>query len=123
MPGTRRPTRTARTARTKADRPRKRRRRVRSGLILWVAMLGVVGFLYARPLASYIETRQRLETRTDEVVDLRFEKARVTARLAQTTSVDSLAREARLIGRVRPGEQLFIVKGVEQWRRRHAAGD
>jgi cell division protein FtsB len=84
-------------------------------------MLALVAFLYARPLSSYLDTRRALETRTAEVVALRAEKARLDARLAQTTSVDALARNARLIGHVRPGEQLFIVKGIDAWRRKHAA--
>jgi hypothetical protein len=44
----------------------------------------------------------------------------VTARLARTTSLDELARAARSIGYVRPGEHLFIVKGTAEWRRAHA---
>ena len=35
--------------------------------------------------------------------------------------VDELARDARLIGYVRPGEHLFIVKGTAEWKRQHAA--
>jgi cell division protein FtsB len=84
-------------------------------------MLGFVAFLYAQPLSSYVDTRSQLAKRQAEVVGLRAEKERLVVRLAQTTSVDALARDARLIGRVRPGEQLFIVKGVDAWRKRHAA--
>jgi cell division protein FtsB len=109
--------------RTPAAAPRSRRRLpVRPGLVLWILTLALVAFLYARPISSYLDTRAQLEARQAEVVGLRAEKARVTARLARSTSVDALAREARLIGRVRPGEQLFIVKGVDAWGRRHAAG-
>jgi len=50
----------------------------------------------------------------------RAERARVTARLARTTSLDELSRAARRIGYVKPGEHLFIVKGTAEWRRRHA---
>lgn len=91
------------------------------GPLLWLGMLGLVAFLYARPLSSYLDTRRQFEARTAEVVALRAEKARLDARLTQTTSVDALARDARLIGHVRPGEQLFIVKGIDAWRRKHAA--
>ncbi len=84
-------------------------------------MLGVVAFLYARPIASYTQTRDELAARRAEVDVLRTEKARVAARLEQASSVEVLARDARRIGQVRPGEQLFIVKGLDAWRRQHAA--
>jgi hypothetical protein len=54
------------------------------------------------------------------VIVLGAERARVTARLARTTSLDELSRAARSIGYVKPGEHLFIVKGTAEWRRRHA---
>jgi hypothetical protein len=31
----------------------------------------------------------------------------------------ALAREARRIGYVKPGERLFIVKGISSWQRAH----
>ncbi len=107
--------------------------RTRSGTSRWrwsrprwllpILVVVVVGFLYYRPLSSYVETRSALEARTDEVVALRLERARVTRRLERVTSLETLARDARGIGFVRPGEQLFIVKGIPQWRREHRADD
>jgi hypothetical protein len=44
----------------------------------------------------------------------------VTARLERATSLDELARAARRIGYVSPGEHLFIVKGTADWKRRRA---
>jgi cell division protein FtsB len=82
-------------------------------------VLGVVGFLYVRPIASYLETRNQLDQRRAEVAALRAERARVSARLARATSLDELARAARRIGYVRPGEHLFIVKGTTEWKRQH----
>jgi cell division protein FtsB len=82
-------------------------------------VVALVGFLTYRPLSTYLETKNALETRRAEVAQLRAEKTRVDARVARSTSLDALAREARQIGRVRPGEQLFIVKGVASWRREH----
>ena len=32
---------------------------------------------------------------------------------------EALTREARRIGYVKPGERLFIVKGIAGWRRQH----
>ena len=79
-----------------------------------------MALLYARPIASYRETRQQLDERRAEVASLRAERARVTARLERATSLEELARAARAIGYVRPGEHLFIVKGTAAWSRRHA---
>jgi cell division protein FtsB len=97
----------------------KRRRRRPPRWLLPLVVLGVVGFLYVRPITTYLETRNQLDERRAEVAALRAERARVSARLARTTSLDALARAARGIGYVRPGEHLFIVKGTAEWRRRH----
>lgn len=104
--------------RTDAKRERRRPRAPR--WLLPVVVLGVVGFLYVRPITSYLETRNQLDQRRTEVAALRAERARVSARLERTTSLDELARAARRIGYVRPGEHLFIVKGTAAWRRAHA---
>jgi cell division protein FtsB len=99
----------------------RRRLPVRPGVALAVVVLVAAAFLYARPIASYLDTRDQLAARRAEVARLRAEKAEVTARLQQSTSLEALAREARQIGQVRPGEQLFIVKGIDDWRRRTTA--
>ena len=39
---------------------------------------------------------------------------------ARSTSIATLAREARALGYVRPGERLYIVKGINQWRKQRA---
>jgi cell division protein FtsB len=108
--------------RRRTDERRERRRLRAPRWILPVLVLGVVGFLYVRPITSYLETRNQLDERRAEVAALRAERARVSARLARTTSVDELARAARRIGYVRPGEHLFIVKGTAEWRREHPRG-
>ena len=105
----------------KGKRPkRERRRRKLPRWLLPLLVLGVVSFLYFRPISTYLETREQLDERRAEVAVLRAERARVTSRLERATSLDELARAARRIGYVRPGEHLFIVKGTEVWRREHA---
>jgi cell division protein FtsB len=76
-------------------------------------VLGAVGFLYVRPIDSYLETRSQLDERRAEVATLRAERARLSTRL------DGLARQARRIGYVRPGEHLFIVEGTAAWTKQH----
>jgi cell division protein FtsB len=105
----------------------KRRKRLprRRFLFRWL-VLGVfafVTFLYYQPLRSYFETRDALSQRKDEVRGLQAEKRSLERRLAEGDTPEALAREARRLGFVRPGEQLFIVKGIDAWRKTHAADD
>lgn len=80
-----------------------------------------MAFLYYRPLTTYLQTRSTVASRAAEVQSLRSERARLQTRLARTTSDDTIAREARRVGYVRPGERIIIVKGIQQWRRAHRA--
>jgi hypothetical protein len=50
---------------------------------------------------------------------LREEQARLEQRIAQAGTGGQLVREARRLGLVKPGEQLFIVRGITDWRKRH----
>jgi hypothetical protein len=74
-------------------------------------------YLYYRPIASYLETRHDLTTSRADVESLRLVKAELQLRLVNSTNVDSIEREARRIGYVKPGERLFVVKGIPAWRR------
>ncbi len=110
---------TRRTARA----PIKRSRPLRTAIVLRWCIVGValfVAFLYYQPLASYLQTRSALNERTAEVERLRDERARLRARLADSETVTALAREARRMRLVKPGERIFIVKGVAEWRRAQA---
>jgi Septum formation initiator len=101
-------------------RPRIGRRRFR--LLWFVAIAGIAVYLYYRPIASYLETRNDLTTSRAEVESLRLVKAELQLRLVNSTSVGSIEREARRIGYVRPGERLFVVKGIPAWRKARSAG-
>ena len=80
-------------------------------------------YLYYRPIASYLETRNDLATSRADVESLRLVKAELELRLVNSTSVDSIEREARRIGYVKPGERLFVVKGIPAWRKARSSGD
>ncbi len=86
----------------------------------WAALatLAVVALLYYRPLKSYVETRSSLQERQAEVRDLRAKRDELARRLDEADTPEALARRARKLGLVKPGEQLFIVKGIEEWRRK-----
>ena len=109
------------SASERTRRARIGRRRLR---LLWaIAILGIAVYLYYRPLSSYLETRNDLATSRTEVQSLRYVKAELELRLVNSTSVDSIEREARRIGYVRPGERLFVVKGIPAWRKARNAGN
>ncbi len=105
-------------------RPKRRfRRRLPRGrfLLRWlaVAVVGFVAFLYWQPLRSYLSTRGALEERAQEVRQLRAQKLRLQQRLVEADTPEAITREARRLGYVKPGERLFIVKGINAWRRKH----
>lgn len=83
----------------------------------WVAVGAIllVGLLYARPLRSYVQTKHDLARRSIEVRALKADRHALQHRLAQATTGEALTQQARRLGLVRPGERLFIVKGVSAW--------
>jgi cell division protein FtsB len=98
----------------------RRRRRVqlrRAALILGVVL---VGYLYYHPLRAYLDTKRELAGRQGEVDVLRAQNARLERQLKAAGTPEALAREARMqLSLVKPGEKLYIVKGIEAWRRHH----
>jgi cell division protein FtsB len=87
----------------------------------WFAVVLVlaIGYAYYHPLRSWLETRHELSSRRAEVGQLAAEKRALRDRLQFSTSSDALAREARRLGYIRPGEHLFIVKGIQAWKKDH----
>jgi cell division protein FtsB len=90
-------------------------------LLRWlaVAVVAFVAFLYSQPLRSYLTARKALTQRTEEVRSLHAEKLRLQRRLTEADTSEDLTRQARRLGYVKPGERLFIVKGLNAWRRLH----
>jgi cell division protein FtsB len=74
-----------------------------------------VGLLYARPLRSYLDVKHQLSQRSTELDSLKSQKRQLQRHLAESATSEALAREARQLGLVRPGERLFIVKGISRW--------
>ncbi len=89
---------------------------VRPTRLLAVAGLTLVAFLYWKPAHTYLHAKQQLQARNGEVHALRVEKVRLEKRIAQAATGGQLVREARRLGLVKPGERLFIVKGIPAWR-------
>ena len=100
-------------SRRRASRPPKR-----IPIVRWIALatLAVVALLYYRPLKSYVDTRGALEERQAEVRKLRVKRDELARRLEDADTPEALARRARKLGLVKPGERLFIVNGIEEWK-------
>ena len=88
----------------------------------WAVVIAVVliGYAYYHPLRSWIETHHELSSRRADVAQLAAQKRALQQRFEASTSADALAREARRLGFVRPGEHLFIVKGIKAWEKAHS---
>jgi cell division protein FtsB len=101
---------------------RSRKPPARSRYVLrWLAVGAVVlvGLLYARPLRSYIDTKRDLARRAADVRALKAERRELQHRLAESATAESLLRQARVLGYVRPGERLFVIpkEDIEAWLR------
>ena len=83
-----------------------------------VAVLVLVGLLYYRPLHDYVSSRAQRAARLGEVVKLEHQQAVLERKLRAALSPAALAAEERLLGYIRPGEHLFLVKDISRWRRR-----
>ena len=104
-----------------AKRKQRKQRRRRSSIALrWLGLgaLVLVGLLYVQPLDAYLARRASVAERKADVQVLRDEQRALERRLRYARSNDALQREARRLGYVRPGERLFIVKGIPEWRAR-----
>ena len=86
----------------------------------------LVGLLYYRPLYDYLGARSQRAARIAAVRKLQKQQAALERRLKHASSDAALEAAARTLGYIRPGEHLYIVKDIPQWRRgqhasRHAA--
>jgi cell division protein FtsB len=98
----------------------RRRRPSRSSLALrWLGVVVVVaiGLAYVHPFRNYSAAKGRVAERRAELTVLEREIADLDRRIALSGEEAFIVREARRLGLVRPGERLFIVKGVEARRK------
>jgi cell division protein FtsB len=83
--------------------------------------LCVVALLYYRPARTYLHTRSTVAAREAEVRKLERQHRQLERLVALSTSDVALLRQARRLGLVKPGERLFIVKGIKRWLREHGS--
>ncbi len=106
-----------------APRPMARPRAVAGGRmhgIRWdrvsrVALLGVlvgVALLYIGPAASYVSTWRKARHERAVVAELKRENRLLRARRVAATHPGVLEREARQLGMTRPGERVYVLRGL-----------
>lgn len=92
-----------------------RRRPSRSRLALrWAgaAILILIALSYIHPLTSYRHARDEVAARKATIAALERDNQELTRKLLFASKDEFVEREARRLGLVRPGEHLFIVKGI-----------
>ena len=87
--------------------------------LLALGGLVLIAVLYWKPLHTYMHTKQELQHRQAQVATLKAQKVQLQQRMASIEDGDTLVREARRLGLVKPNEQLFIVRGIAAWRKAH----
>ena len=71
---------------------------------------------------AYLDRSNTVAARQARVDALAQRHAALERRLRYVGSQAAVAREARRLGYVKPGERLFIVKGIPAWRAPKRAG-
>jgi cell division protein FtsB len=84
-------------------------------------VLLAVAIGYIQPVRAYQDASANVAAREAEVEQMASGNARLEQRIAETQTAEFVAREARKLGLVRPGERLFIVTGIEEWKQERRA--
>jgi cell division protein FtsB len=93
--------------------------RLRPTRLLALGGLVLVGLFYWKPIHSYVHTRDVLKRRESEVARLQQQQRQLQSRIDTVGQGDALVRESRRMGLVKPGERLYIVRGITAWRKKH----
>jgi cell division protein FtsB len=105
--------------------PRRKTRRIArpSHALRWIglAVLLVVAVGYVQPLRAYRDASADVAVRQADVEQLASANVQLEQRIAETQTPEFVEREARKLTLVRPGERLFIVTGIEEWKRERRA--
>ncbi len=91
--------------------------RLRPTRLLAIGAAVLVAFLYWKPLHSYTRTKHEVEARRAQVAELQAERAKLQKKIDLAGTGPELIRQARLLGLVKPDERLFIVRGINSWRK------
>jgi cell division protein FtsB len=101
-------------------RARKRRQRTGARRFALLFLLVLIALLYAGPLRSYYDKRELVGRQRAQVEQLRSKQQELERKLKRASTPEAAEREARRLFYVKSGEHLWIVKGIDQWRKSHA---
>ncbi|MHB8060485.1 MAG: FtsB family cell division protein, partial [Gaiellaceae bacterium] len=107
-----------RTKFRRATRARRRRSSVRRLVLLGLVVL--IALLYAGPLRSYYDKRELVRSEHARVAQLRSQHDALEQKLKNAKKAEAVERAARKLFYVKPGERLYIVTGIDGWRRNQA---
>ncbi len=115
----------SREARRPARRASKRRRRrwKPARALRWIGLvvLLAVAVGYVQPLRAYQDATDDVAAQKAQIDRIERTNAVLEQRLEATETPEFVEREARKLGLVKPGERLFIVTGVDEWKRERRA--
>jgi cell division protein FtsB len=81
-----------------------------------LALFVLITLLYAGPIRSYFDKRELVRSEQAQVALLRSQHDELKQRLDRAATAKAVERAARRFFYVKPGERLYIVKGIKSWR-------
>ncbi len=87
------------------------------GLVVLLAV--AVG--YVQPLRAYRDARDDVAAQRAEVDRIAHANVTLEQRITEAGTAEYVEREARRLGLVKPGERLFIVTGIDEWKQERRA--
>jgi hypothetical protein len=83
--------------------------------LLAVGVVCAIAVAYVQPIRAYLGARDDAATSREEKAAALQRRDVLRQQLEETGTDAFVEREARRLGLVRPGERLFVVRGVETW--------
>jgi cell division protein FtsB len=102
-------------------RPRRLTRPARPLRWIGVVILLAVAVGYVQPLRAYRDARADVTAQRAEVERIARANVALQQRIAEAGTAAYVEREARKLGLVKPGERLFIVTGIDEWKHERRA--
>jgi len=94
-------------------RAHRRRQRSSARLLVVMGLVVLIALLYAGPLRSYYDKRELVRSEHARIALLRSQHNELTQKLKRAATTEAVERAARCLFYVKPGERLYIVKGVK----------
>ena len=76
---------------------------------------------YVQPLRAYQDATSDVAAQKVQIDRIERTNATLEQRIEETETPAFVEREARKVGLVKPGERLFIVTGVDEWKHERRA--